>query len=257
MIALTAATTQEVNGLCRCISRQPRTAGGGYETWSGRYKDRELLIIRSGVGKQKAENAMNTVLESHPISTLVSLGFAGALVDDLGAGSIVLCDGIHHVNGSGMSLFHADTDLLRRVARAMEKTGLDWRSGGGLTVIEPVFRAEEKRELGENIGARICDMEDYWLAQAAAARGIPFLAVRVVFDDIRSHLLDFDKIGDEEGNVSAGRMISYLLARPGHLLRAPSLYRSFNRAQASLARATEILLDAFYSDENSPDYTAG
>lgn len=247
MIVLTAATKQEIDGICQGIVKKPEITSDGHSLWQGVYKDRQVLIVQTGIGRSSAERAISSILASYPVTALISFGFGGALTRELAVGDVVLCTTIRCLNGGGddwlVEPYHTNTYLFQRAIKALVQSGLNWLPGKGVTVSKPASHAEEKRSLGDRLRAEVCEMEDYWIARMAGARQIPFLAVRVIYDELTTTLLDFEKIVDSAGNLSLNRAVPYLLTHPVHLLQMPTLYRRSNRAQESLSTFVNKFLD--------------
>ena len=76
---------------------------------------------------------------------------------------------------------------------------------------------------------------DYWIAQLATKRNVPFLAVRVVYDELQESMPPLDQFVDLDGTLKLSRAIPYLLTHPGYGFNAPALYRRSRRAKRSLA----------------------
>jgi len=108
---------------------------------------------------------------------------------------------------------------------------------------EVVGSADEKQSLGA-FGDAI-DMESLYVLAASVHNAIPAIAVRAISDGTESNLpLDFNRVFDDRGAVSAPKVIGQLLAHPqrvGGLLR---IARQSQRAASALA----AFLDAYVQE---------
>jgi adenosylhomocysteine nucleosidase len=246
MIALTAATKEEIDGVGRHIARKERLLHNGL--WQGEYGSKKVLLMQTGIGKDRVEQSAYPILESYPLTALISLGFAGALKPELRTGEIVLCTKVHHLdNGQGEATKGAphspNEDLLQRAGEVSASCGLSWLNGSSVTIMKPAYHTQEKIKLSKMAQAEVCEMEDYWLAQAAGKKQIPFLAVRVVYDEMQTPLPDFERIVDHDGNLRLRQLIPYFLTHPRYVLNAPVLYRNSHRAKDRLATFVKSFLD--------------
>jgi hypothetical protein len=116
-------------------------------------------------------------------------------------------------------------------------SGLRWVLGKGVTVPE----VSNKHRLTALIKADVCEMEDYWIGNMAGARGIPFLAVRVIYDEWGEALPDYKNLVDPRGNVRAFRAMTHFMAHPAWLIKSGIKY---HRAKKSLSDFVTGFLEA-------------
>ena len=237
LLALLGAVKQEVDGLRKRLGLREVAAPPGRHLFAGQCGQREVLLLQTGMGRQRAGAAAEYLLGRYPVGILISLGFAGALRGDLGVGDLVLCQRLLTTNPSDGAACHSDADLLAQAARAATEAQCRWVTGDSLTADGLAADPREKLALGETSGAASVDMETYWLARAAAARRIPFLAVRAISDTLPQKLPPFERLVDADGVWRSAKATSYLLAHPAELAALPTMYRNARRAQMSLTRA--------------------
>jgi hypothetical protein len=97
-----------------------------------------------------------------------------------------------------------------------------------------VSGARAKQELGREFHAQVVDMESYWIAGVASARGVPFIAIRSVSDTLHDDLRAIDHILDSEGRVLRKKVLPYFLLHPHHLPSMFTAFRNMRRAESSL-----------------------
>ena len=132
-----------------------------------------------GMGKQRAESAAKAILPRYRLSSVISLGFAGALVDRLRLGDVVLCSAVRHAQDT---VIEADSGLLFQAALASQGAGVT--NAVGVTSQAFVSTPEAKRALAVASGAAVVDMESYWIGKEASEAGVPFLSVRAISDTL-------------------------------------------------------------------------
>jgi len=93
-------------------------------------------------------------------------------------------------------------------------------------------------------------METAALAAEADVRGLPFVAIRAVLDEVDDEVVGA-AMADQDGNVKPLAATSYLLRNPATMLKLPRMMRNLSRATASIADA----LTAIAHEGNVPAAT--
>ncbi len=185
MLALIGAMDQEVSGLLARMSATEVDTRGSLVVHRGTLAGRNLLLARSGVGRQAAERACGTILDQYPVTAIVSFGYCGALNPRLAVGDVVTCSRVFSVEGHSHQEPRCDAALLALMRAANRASS---GPGNGVTCSRLVASIEDKRALFELCGADVVDMESYWVGAIAAENGIPFASVRVVSDSASDSL---------------------------------------------------------------------
>jgi adenosylhomocysteine nucleosidase len=232
VIALVGAVREELYGIRRRLSVRAVNGQGRWRLIEGVYRQREVVLLQTGMGKLNAEEAVRSLLAHYPVSVLVSLGFAGALAAELGVGDLVLCRELAGEEGNACA---SDSSLLHLAQKAAEVASLRLHTVRGATSGKLVTEPEAKRVLDAETRAQAVDMESYWIAKLAAERGVRFVAVRAISDTLKQHLPPLEKLLNQ-GHM---RMARYFLTHPAQLLR---LYLQARAAQRSLTRLCAALL---------------
>ena len=240
MLAVFVALAAEAQCLEPYLAGGQRAQLDGFPIVTGEYAGRPLLLCRTGLGR-RAETVARQVIERLPAKGVVSLGFAGALVPQLRAGELLLCEQVYSAEGSADSLgsgqaVRSDPHLLALAQTAAQRHGLPHRRGTSVTVSQVVSSPEDKRELARNWPAHLVEMESFWIGRVAAARGIPFLAVRTVLDELDDPLPDIPGLYSESGTVRPQRAALLALSHPGQLPSLLRLWVKTKRARRSLAQ---------------------
>lgn len=239
MLALLGTLKEEISDLRREMVIREVINQSGCKLYRGKYENRDILLVQTGLGKERAESATKHVLEHYPITTLISLGFAGALADDLNIGDVIICCTLHRAKGwmqqdLNPEPFSSDTTLVTMIIEALEDARVKFRCGSSVTVPQPVSSPEAKRDLGRACRAEGVDMESYWIARVASAKRVPFMAVRTISDTVRDSLPPFDQILDSDGTWHWNRAVHYFVFHPQHLVKLLALYRNARQARRSL-----------------------
>ena len=247
MIALFGALREELSGLQKQMGLVEVPSKPACRLFGGEYLKRDVLLVQTGMGQQRAETATKYVLEHYAVDVLISLGFAGALTEELEVGDAVICATLHCAPGSRQEAtrprsYSADDGLLRLAAQALEDTAVRYCIGSGVTVPQLISSAGERRQLGRAFHADIVDMESYWIAQIASDRQIPFVAARTISDTWQDNLPPFDQMVTAEGRLRWKEIFSHFFRHPRHLAVLLALSENARRARENLTTFSDCLV---------------
>ena len=210
-VGLVFALPIEAGGLVDRLAGMIRTEGSGFVAREGGLDGRRIVIVESGVGRQRASRATEALIVGHRPRWIVSAGFAGGLDDRLKQGDILMADSI------------ADTGT-KQLDLDFKLAGPSQTSGrvhvGRLLTVERVIRdPAEKRELGQRHGALAVDMESIGVAEVCQTEKVRFLSVRVIIDAVDQALPpDIDLLVSKKSTAGRlGAAAGAILRRPGSI----------------------------------------
>jgi hypothetical protein len=181
----------------------------------------------------------------------VALGFAGALRPDLRSGTLVIADDTRPeaIDGPDMVTVAADPALVHAALQASEEAGIPTARGTIVTVQKLAAAPETKAALAASTGAVAVDMEAGAVATVAARAGVPFLAVKIIFDaadePLHPRLLETLRPDGSPRYLHA----AYLAARNPEVRAA--LHWAGRRSRAA-ARALAAFCRAFFAPTGTP-----
>ncbi|MCZ7647203.1 MAG: hypothetical protein M5U26_18430 [Planctomycetota bacterium] len=212
-----------------------------------------VRAVRGGVGGAAAAKAARQLFIEAKPALLASSGFSGGLVEDLPRGAVVLGAEIRAcrdaASASDAAGVACDPAALARAQDALTKAGLSFRAGILVTVAEPVFKAAEKRALGQAAAALAVDMEAAAVARFASEVQLPFLALRAISDTAQEDLPE--EVGgflSESGDVKVGNVAKFVLRDPRRLGALMRLKAGSDEAAKGLSSAWGALLPALIAD---------
>jgi adenosylhomocysteine nucleosidase len=216
----------------------------GFRGCHGTIGKADVAIVASGIGMRRARASARDVLDRmHAVDLIILTGVAGGLVDNLEIGDVVLADRLFTREGANTQSERAievPRAQLEMVSVILDTAGIDYARGAFLTVKYPLMTGAEKRLAGEHTGAIAVDMETAAIAFEAAARGIPFVAMRTIMDTV-DHDLVAAGLADEYGRVRPLKAVTTFLRRPTLVAGAIRVARNLRRASHSMATAVEAL----------------
>lgn len=244
MILLVCAVSQETSAISRYLTTPAERLEGGqgvWRSWWGSIGGCPFMLLQTGMGNENACTSLESMLDANPVSGVFNFGFGAAAVTGLAVGDVVLCETFLNTKTStGYPLLHADERFLLAAKNASpdEKTSPGYpelHTGGGLTVDRLVSDPRDKQRLGQQYAASVIDMESYALAEIAAGRDIPFLALRAISDDMNEALPPTEHYLRPDGAINWSAAISRWFVHPADLLRLLRMAGHIDHAKNSLA----------------------
>ncbi|HLY38571.1 MAG TPA: hypothetical protein VKU61_11080 [Candidatus Binatia bacterium] len=221
--------------------RRAATAGvaslepAGDRRWSAAAGAGGCLFVPTGIGQERARAAAHDV---PPAALFVSCGCAGALVDWLRPGDLVLASRVVPVDGEqeGESL-PADASLASWAA----KRGVRIHVGPIASSRTVLQSARAKAEAGA-AGALVVEMEGAAIAREARTRGIPFVDLRVVLDVQGQDIPALDVLDEASGEIRRGRAAAAVAIRPWLWRAVARIGRQTRIAERSLRSVMGTIL---------------
>jgi adenosylhomocysteine nucleosidase len=240
-IAIFGAVKEEISGIKQAMNISGHMRLGKTSAWPGKWGKQSIVLIRSGVGRQRAADATLQVIDHFQPSTLVSIGYAGAVQPDLNVGDLVIADIIIEEKKRGK--YSPDSDWLNRAKDVPSPKGFKTVVGGLLTVDNVIHDSRSKQELGKNYSVQAVEMETSAIAKVAEEKGVPLLSLRVISDRLDQELLDSSSFLGSDGEISILKAGWYVLTRPGSIKNALSLRSQTQIATQALTKFISDLLN--------------
>ena len=240
-VVVLAALPQESRPLLKQLGRPRRLAGEPSPTWLLRSSHLELLVVETGMGRERATRAARHVLSGPGIDLLLSVGLAGSLWPDFRLGQVV---------------WSRELDAYDERSESLSSAGFRLGPVSGLTAFCQIHHVQAARFLTVD-GVRskagmtgrfaqdptVVEMESTPIAAAAHGRRVPFLGLRAISDESTQEIdWQLGSIMDRAGAVSVPKVAYSLVRRPILLGSLPRLWLSSQVAGRNLARILMGLL---------------
>jgi adenosylhomocysteine nucleosidase len=225
-VAIIAAFPGELGPLVK------QTAGGwphsdrnGVRFWAQRNEEEEWIAACAGAGQDAATRAFAAIEDGGPIDLVFSIGWAGALREDIARGSA------HNVAG----VIDVQTG---------EQFSCDAGAGELWLATSPrVAGEEEKRRLARAYGTALVDMEAAAVARMALMREIPFYCIKGVSDALDDRLPDFNRFIAPGGRFQMARFALFAAFRPIYWSALVRMGQNTKKASESMAELLLAFLD--------------
>jgi len=226
----------------RAVLRQVRREGE--RIWRGSTGEHEVVVVTGGIGPRRTRRTLEQFTDM-PFTAVLSVGCAGALTLGLTTGQLILAPEVRMWSVEGearLERFPVNPDLLAHTRTAATQATVPVVEGSLFTSAKVLFTPEDKAEQGRATGAIAVEMESGVYAAFAAARELPFLALRVILDPVSMALPTLKGLMTPEGDIRFFRTVPYVITHPHHL----PFFLELNRARAIAARAISNLCHALF-----------
>ncbi|RUL57081.1 MULTISPECIES: 5'-methylthioadenosine/S-adenosylhomocysteine nucleosidase [Lysinibacillus] len=205
-IAVIGAMEQEVELLRNALSNPQVTTIANSEYTSGTYENKEVVLLKSGIGKVNAAMSTTILLHEFKPDVVINTGSAGGYDAALEVGAIVISDEVRH-HDVDVTIFNyemgqvpqmppafkADAELMKLAEEAVDEIG-EHQYGVGLICSGDSFmndpqRVEKVRTYFPQMKA--VEMEAAAVAQVCYQFNTPFVVIRALSD-----------IAGKESNIS-------------------------------------------------------
>ena len=236
-IAILGAVSEEIAGIKREINISDRVRLDKSEAWFGKYQGRNIVLVRTGVGRKRAQNATQQVIDKFNPEVIISMGYAGALTEGLNVGDLFVASTILSPESDSNSFEMDDPKNLKWLELAKKTPppeNVKLKIGRLITVDMVVHTPDAKKELGNRFRAEAVEMETLQIALLARVNKIAFISIRGISDAVKHELIDCSSFLGSDGELSKLRAGWYVLTHPKSLKNAFSLYSNTQIATQNL-----------------------
>lgn len=258
MIGFVFALPQELESFRVKLGPSARLRAEGFTFYYSCVNAQPVVLVKSGIGRERSRRAAESLLKIFRVNAVISAGLAGGVKDGLHTGDLIIAKNVLDYSqrgkpGSAYAGYACHQGLVNLSCKLVQEKGIKFRCGDLLTVTDVAAQPASKRRIGDTTSAVAVDMESTGVAETAKASGTPFLALRVLSDEIDDELKGCDLI-DEEGRVKTLRVVSHLLSNPLDLRYLFRLHHKTNEALANLALFLHYFVQR-YGEVSNPLHT--
>lgn len=199
MIGIIGAMETEVKSLCEQLQNAQTSTNAGLTYFSGELNGKDVVIVKSGIGKVNAALCAQTLILKYGVSKVINTGIAGATGGNLGIFDFVVSEEtVYHdfdttafgyklgqVPGMNPS-FKADSEMVKKAIAAFGRTphAKEHKVISGLIASGDQFisAGEKKNFIKTNFNPVCVEMEGCAIAHACSINNVPFIIVRCMSD---------------------------------------------------------------------------
>lgn len=197
-IGIIGAMDEEVSRLKEKMQVKKVEKKAGMEFFDGELAGKEVVIVRSGIGKVNAGICTQILVDDFQVEAVINTGVAGSLKNEINIGDIVLSsDSLQHdmdATGFGykpgiiprmeQSVFVADPQLIELAKKVNEQVNPEIQTFVGRVVSGDQFISDKQKKdyLVEQFAGYCTEMEGAAIAQTCYVNEIPYLVIRAISD---------------------------------------------------------------------------
>lgn len=198
MIGIIGAMEEEVAALKETMEIEETVEQAAMTFCKGRLCGKEVVVVRSGIGKVNAGICAQILVDRFQADTLINTGIAGSLDAKIDIGDMVIStDAVHHdmdasifgdpvgqVPRMDTLFFPADEELVQKAVQANEKANPDIHTFTGRVASGDQFIASKqaKDKIVENFRPVCVEMEGAGIAHAAYLNQVSYVIIRAISD---------------------------------------------------------------------------
>lgn len=198
MLGIIGAMEEEVAELKRRMEIEEVSEVASMSFYRGKLEDKEVVIVRSGIGKVNAAVCAQILIDRFHVDMLINTGIAGSLDAQIDIGDMVIStDAVEHdMDASAFGdpvgqipqmdtfSFPADEKLVKLAKEVNERINPDIHTWTGRIVSGDQFVASSqvKERLVTLFGAKCTEMEGAAIAHTAYLNKISCVIIRAISD---------------------------------------------------------------------------
>ena len=201
MLGIIGAMDKEVDDLKDLMNEAGQVKveeHAGMQFWIGTLSGKEVVLVRSGIGKVNAAVAAEALSAIYNVEAIINSGIAGSLDARIDIGDIVLStDAVEHdmnvlnlgyargiVPDQENSVYVADEKLRKIAKEVCEEVCPDIKVFEGRVVTGDIFVSEKKMKdkMIAEFNGMCTEMEGAAIAHTAWLNKVPFLIIRSISD---------------------------------------------------------------------------
>ena len=228
-IGIIGAMDIEVDSLKEAADNKKITKIADMEFCEGKLGDKNVVIVKCGVGKVNAGICVNTLINNFGCSKIINTGVAGSLDNKIDIGDIVVStDAVQHdftvepigfakgeIPYTGLYAFPADEGLRKAAVEAVRESApdVDVFEGRVCSGDQFISTKEQRDTIRSNFGGMCCEMEGGAIAQVCYLNKTPYVVIRAISDkEDGSAAVEYETFAAQSAERCA-RIVRYMVEK--------------------------------------------
>lgn len=209
IIGIIGAMDEEVAILLKEIELKKKEVKANMEFCFGILWNKEVVVVRSGIGKVNAAVCTQILVDDFEVSTIVNVGIAGGIGESIFPGDVVIASDLvqHDMDTSAFGdrigqiprlntyEFKCDKTLIDKACEACSQlSNAKSFVGRILTGDQFISNIDKIKWLRSEFEGIACEMEGGSIAQVCYLNNIPFVVIRSISDNANNGAhMDYEK----------------------------------------------------------------
>ena len=229
IIGIIGAMDVEVNLLKESAKISETQKIAEMEFCKGKIGDKEVVIVKCGMGKVNAGICANTLINEFGCTRIINTGVAGSLDNKIDIGDIVVStDAVQHdydveaigfkkgeIPYTGKVAFEADEAMRKEAVEAVKTSAPDIHVFEGRVCSGDQFisKKEQKDKIISDFGGMCCEMEGAAIAQTCYLNSTPFVVIRAISDKPDETEIVEYKVFEEQAAQRCAKIVRYMVEK--------------------------------------------
>lgn len=226
-VGIIGAMDVEVASLKEAANVTKTTTIAGMEFCEGRIGDKNVVIVKCGMGKVNAGICAHTLIHDFGCEAIINTGVAGSLDGEIDIGDIVVStDAVQHdydveaigfqkgeIPYTGLYAFPADETLRAAAVDAVKNAAPDVHVFEGRVCSGDQFIStkEQKDKIISDFGGMCCEMEGAAIAQVCFLNNTPFVVIRAISGKPdETEFVDY-KVFEAQAAARCAQIVQYMV----------------------------------------------
>jgi len=223
-IAIMGAMPEEIEPLLSRVENVRKTEYAANTYYEAEYRDKEIVIAYSKIGKVNAALTAATMIEHFGCELLLFTGVAGAVDPALKIGDLVVATQLcqhdlditvfGHPHGyvpEGSVYVEPSRELIHIAKKVADEKGIELKKGVIATGDQFIADPERKEWIASTFDADAIEMEGAAVAVVCDALDVPFFVLRAISDAAdMDAAFDFDEFLKHSSQVSSSFVVAML-----------------------------------------------
>ncbi len=228
-IGIIGAMDVEVNSLKEAADISKKTEIAAMEFCEGTLKNKQVVIVKCGMGKVNAGICANTLINDFDCTKIINTGVAGSLDSQIDIGDFVVStDAVQHdfnveylgfkkgeIPYTGLYAFPADETMRADAVTAVKEAAPDVHVFEGRVCSGDQFIStkEQRDKIISDFGGMCCEMEGAAIAQACYLNKTPFVVIRAISDKPNeTGLVDYKEF-EAKAAERCAKIVQYMIEK--------------------------------------------
>lgn len=229
IIGIIGAMDVEVTSLKEAANITKTTEIADMEFCEGKLADKNVVIVKCGMGKVNAGICANTLINDFKCTKIINTGVAGSLDNQIDIGDIVVSvDAVQHdfdveaigfakgeIPYTGLYAFPADDTMRSAAVEAVKKSAPDIHVFEGRVCSGDQFisKKDQKEKIISDFGGMCCEMEGAAIAQVCFLNKTPYVVIRAISDKPdETEIVEYQSF-EAEAAARCAKIVQYMVER--------------------------------------------
>lgn len=226
-VGIVLAMKEELESLRKYLKNEEKMNIFNLEFYSGMIGNTNCVLVECGVGKVNAARTTQVLIDNLKVDTIINIGVAGGISDDLKIGDIVIGEKLvqhdfditsfghekGYISGVGKYL-NSDEKLINRVEKVAKDNNFQkFNILKGVIASGDIFCTDKKmtEKIHQKFNALCVEMEGASIAQVCFLCKIPFIVLRSISDTPNgNNTIDFNEFLNQSSDIVAKLLLKVL-----------------------------------------------